>query len=441
MTTARNPAGPWDPLACVMKASGWDDCCPFWDDDGQGYLVGTRFAADSGNGKRYNIHLFKLASDGKTLISGFDKILYQSQGSEANKLYKWNGLYYHFFSEVHREGRVTMIRRTATLTGPAEIHQLNHVNKAADREPNQGGIVQTATGDWWFVTHQGAGAWEEPHALPAARYVRRRLADHRPTRRRRHRQHGLAGEETARGPARDPAANVRHLRWPDPGTTVGMELPAEGRKVVADGPPRLAASAGIPPFGTGKSAQGRQHAHAKDFRHRRRSDRETGRCHMADGQAAGLCHYSGKYAWIGVTQSGGASGSRIATTASSRPVLPSKARSSGSDRSSAARAQRRGPTASTAATSPPSAGDSALPGPIIAATASASSLTTTMPTPVSWTLTSFSTRSRDPSSRIINDPLRNDLQLARAVADAFRGRPCDPTARDRDWSWGSCRGP
>ena len=277
MTTARNPAGPWDPLACVMKASGWDDCCPFWDDDGQGYLVGTRFAADSGNGKRYKIHLFKLTSDGKTLVSGFDKILYQSQGSEANKLYKWNGLYYHFFSEVHREGRVTMIRRSATLTGPAEIQQLNHVNKTVDREPNQGGIVQTAAGDWWFVTHQGAAHGRAARSA-CCRYVARRLADHRPARRRRHRQHGLAGEETARGPARGPAANVRYFRRSDAGAAVGMELPAEGRKVVAHGPPRLAASAGIPPTGTGKPAQGRQHRHAKDFRRRRRSDGQTGRC-------------------------------------------------------------------------------------------------------------------------------------------------------------------
>ena len=257
MTTARNPAGPWDPLACVMKASGWDDCCPFWDDDGQGYLVGTRFAADSGNGKRYNIHLFKLASDGKTLVSGFDKILYQSQGSEANKLYKWNGLYYHFFSEVHREGRVTMIRRSATLTGPAEIHQLNHVNKTVNREPNQGGIVQTGRRRL-VVCHASARRMGGPHALPAACYVARRLADHRPARRRRHRQHGLAGEETARGPARGPAANVRYFRRSDVGPQWEWNYQPRGPKSGRSRPAPFGCVAGIPPTGTGKPAQGRQ---------------------------------------------------------------------------------------------------------------------------------------------------------------------------------------
>ena len=38
-----------------------------------------------------------------------DKIIHQSHGSEANKLYKINGLYYHYYSEVRREGRVAMM--------------------------------------------------------------------------------------------------------------------------------------------------------------------------------------------------------------------------------------------------------------------------------------------------------------------------------------------
>src|SRR5512138_3414802 len=43
MSTAKDAAGPWTPLHRVMGEAGWDDCCPFWDDDGQGYFVGTHF--------------------------------------------------------------------------------------------------------------------------------------------------------------------------------------------------------------------------------------------------------------------------------------------------------------------------------------------------------------------------------------------------------------
>lgn len=160
MSSALNPAGPWEPVHQVWKVSGWDDCCSFCDDDGQLYFVATNFAVDPTNKKKYNIHLFKMAADGKSLIMSSDRIIHQSSGSEANKLYKINQFYYHFFSEVKAEGRVTMMERSKSLLGAWEIKQLNHVNKAADREPNQGGLMQLANGQYWFLTHHGAGDWE-----------------------------------------------------------------------------------------------------------------------------------------------------------------------------------------------------------------------------------------------------------------------------------------
>jgi len=154
MTTATNPAGPWEPLHPVLKAAGWDDCCPFWDDNGQGYLVGSKFSDG------YKIHLFKLTADGRDLVEGYDEVIHQSRGSEANKLYKFNGFYYHLFSEVKSEGRVVMMERAKNIAGPyTEVRQLNHGDKAA-MEPNQGGIVQTEKGEWYFFTHHGTGAWE-----------------------------------------------------------------------------------------------------------------------------------------------------------------------------------------------------------------------------------------------------------------------------------------
>ena len=154
MTTAKNPAGPWEPVHCLWRTSGWDDPCPFWDDDGQGYLVTSHYADG------YKIHLFKLSADGKSLLMDSDRVIHQSRGSEANKLYKINGLYYHFFSEVHGEGRVVMMERAGSLDGPWEIRQLNHVNGAVDKEPNQGGLIALPDGRWYFVTHQGRGDWE-----------------------------------------------------------------------------------------------------------------------------------------------------------------------------------------------------------------------------------------------------------------------------------------
>lgn len=160
MSSAVNPAGPWEPLHQLWKVSGWDDCCSFCDEDGQLYFVATHFETEPGNNKKYNIHLFKMTPDGKNLIMDSDSIIHQSEGSEANKLYKIDGYYYHLFSEVKAEGRVIMMERSKAVYGPWEIKQLNHVNRMQDKEPNQGGLIQLTNGEWWFFTHHGSGDWE-----------------------------------------------------------------------------------------------------------------------------------------------------------------------------------------------------------------------------------------------------------------------------------------
>ncbi|OCX52720.1 beta-xylosidase [Mucilaginibacter sp. PPCGB 2223] len=160
MSSASNPSGPWEPVHPLWKVSGWDDCCSFCDDDGQLYFVATNFTLDRTTNKKYNIHLFKMTDDGKSLILSSDRIIHQSSGSEANKLYKFGQVYYHFFSEVKSEGRVIMMERSKSLSGPWEVKQLNHVNKTVDREPNQGGLIQLANNESWFFTHHGTGDWE-----------------------------------------------------------------------------------------------------------------------------------------------------------------------------------------------------------------------------------------------------------------------------------------
>jgi beta-xylosidase len=154
MTSAKDPAGPWEPLHCVMKGPGWDDCCPFWDDDGQGYFIGTNFKDN------YKTWLFKLSPDGKELVSDSRVLLNEGSGREANKLYKIDGVYYHFYSESSPRGRFVMMQRSKNIAGPyTEKRLLSHPQKEA-HEPNQGGIVQTEAGDWYFFTHHGAGDWE-----------------------------------------------------------------------------------------------------------------------------------------------------------------------------------------------------------------------------------------------------------------------------------------
>lgn len=102
-----------------------------------------------------------MTPDGKQLVMESDSIIYQSKGSEANKLYKINSLYYHYFSEVNPLGqRHIMMGRSKNIFGPYEIKQLNRVDRQKDREPNQGGLIKVNTDQWYFLTHHGRGDWE-----------------------------------------------------------------------------------------------------------------------------------------------------------------------------------------------------------------------------------------------------------------------------------------
>jgi beta-xylosidase len=154
MTTARDASGPWAPLHQVLKGPGWDDCCPYWDADGQGYLVGSNFR------QRYQIHLWKLTPDGQALVPGSDTVIHQSRGSEANKLYSFHGLYYHLYSEARPEGRVILMERSSRITGPYSAPRQLMAAERDAMEPNQGGFVEGPDGRWYFLTHHGTGAWE-----------------------------------------------------------------------------------------------------------------------------------------------------------------------------------------------------------------------------------------------------------------------------------------
>ena len=147
--TTTEAAGPWELPVQMFAAAGWDDCCPFWDDD-KGYLVVNHFADG------YKIYLFDLAPDSRSLVPNSGRVIHQSKGSEASKLFKHDGMIYHFFSEVRDEGRVPMMARAFHIDRPYEEQQLMHVDIPVDKEPNQGGLIELPDGRWYFVT------WTEP---------------------------------------------------------------------------------------------------------------------------------------------------------------------------------------------------------------------------------------------------------------------------------------
>ncbi|WP_207921232.1 family 43 glycosylhydrolase [Micromonospora sp. KC721] len=89
MTSAPSPTGPWEPLHALWRTSGWNDVCPFCNDDGQGYLVTTRYA------DAYMVHL---------------------QAVHGREVTGRPICGHPLFSEVKSEGRVLMMNRAPAST-------------------------------------------------------------------------------------------------------------------------------------------------------------------------------------------------------------------------------------------------------------------------------------------------------------------------------------
>lgn len=146
MTTAEKPEGPWEPLTQVVNIPKWEDPCPFWDDDGQGYLARSIWGAGP-------IIIHKLSPDGKKLMDdGFT--VYTGPVAEGPKLHKRNGYYYISLPEGGvGEGWQTVLR-SENIYGPYERKVVLETGSTRINGPHQGALVDTPDGEWWFLHFQ-----------------------------------------------------------------------------------------------------------------------------------------------------------------------------------------------------------------------------------------------------------------------------------------------
>ena len=156
MTTADKPAGPWAPLYRITDRKGYDDCCPLWTDDGQAYLVMSQPTDRTGHGDKWCSAIYKMSPDGKTIDFTSRQYLLnpsdpKEQAREANKVYQRNG-YYYFFHDTWTHG---VVDRSKNVLGPYEERAITP-DALSDHTINvqQGALIQTAAGDWYFLTHE-----------------------------------------------------------------------------------------------------------------------------------------------------------------------------------------------------------------------------------------------------------------------------------------------
>ncbi len=172
MSCTDNPFDKWEDTVCVERAKGWIDTCPFWDDDGNAYLI--RGVAKSRIGYKSKLFLHKMSNDGKKLLDKgvlvFDgRINYPT--IEGPKMYKRNGWYYIFAPAGGVQQGWQMMARSRNIYGPYEHKVVLHQGDSPINGPHQGGYVDLDNGESWFIHFQDLNAYGRIIHLQPAKWV------------------------------------------------------------------------------------------------------------------------------------------------------------------------------------------------------------------------------------------------------------------------------
>jgi beta-xylosidase len=160
MTKAKDPAGEWSKPVMVREGKGWIDPCPLWDDDGNAYLVHAY--AGSRAGIKSIIVVNKMSPDGTRLLDD-GVIVFDGHESDSTvegpKFYKLNGYYYILAPAGGVSTGWQLALRSKNIYGPYEKKVVLAQGKTAVNGPHQGALVDTPSGEWWFLHFQDKGPY------------------------------------------------------------------------------------------------------------------------------------------------------------------------------------------------------------------------------------------------------------------------------------------
>lgn len=154
VSTAPKMTGPWSAPVAVVSGPGWEDPCPFWDDDDQAYLVHSKLGAGP-------LILHRMSPDGKTVLDSGKIIVQDSKNLpvlEGPKFYKRNGWYYIFAPMGGVGAGSQAVLRSRNIYGPYDYRIVLSQGTTNVNGPHQGGYVETPDGHGWFLHFSQHGA-------------------------------------------------------------------------------------------------------------------------------------------------------------------------------------------------------------------------------------------------------------------------------------------
>ncbi|SEO06953.1 Beta-xylosidase [Mucilaginibacter gossypiicola] len=160
MVKTKSLMGDWDKPVLVLPGKGIIDPAPFWDDDGKAYL-GVAWAG-SRAGVNSLITIFRMDQKG-TAVTDEGIHVYDGHGKnhtiEGPKIYKRKGYYYILAPAGGVATGWQVALRAENIYGPYEDKVVMDQGKTAVNGPHQGALVETQTGESWFIHFQDKGAY------------------------------------------------------------------------------------------------------------------------------------------------------------------------------------------------------------------------------------------------------------------------------------------
>lgn len=160
MVKTSDPRGRWDDPVWVVKAKGYIDPCPLWDEDGKAYL--SHGCAGSRAGHKSVLFVAPMSPDGTRLL-GQSRIVYDGHETqptiEGTKFYKYNGDYYIFSPAGGVPTGWQVVLRSKNPWGPYEERVVMAQGASETNGPHQGAWIDTPDGEHWFIHFQDKDAY------------------------------------------------------------------------------------------------------------------------------------------------------------------------------------------------------------------------------------------------------------------------------------------